>query len=76
MVLLRLAMLSLRRLLQRRQSKAFLNRSRRLQLNAQYGVSLEDVGTGLAALAQLGIKAQQPVLRRNMYADLSGVLKR
>jgi len=42
-------------------------------VNAQYGVSLEDVGTGLAALAQLGIKGTAAgTSLRNMYADLSG----
>lgn len=42
-------------------------------LNAQYGVTLTDVGVGLAALANLGIEASAAgTALRNMYADLSG----
>ncbi len=42
-------------------------------INAQYGVSLEDTATGLAALSQLGIQGTAAgTALRNMYADLSG----
>ena len=42
-------------------------------LNKQYGVSLEDVGVGLAALSQLGIQGSAGgTALRNMYVDLSG----
>ena len=42
-------------------------------LNKQYGVSLVDVGVGLAALANLGIQGSAAgTALRNMYVDLSG----
>lgn len=42
-------------------------------INKQYGVSLVDVGTGLAALSNLGIQGTAAgVALRNMYVDLSG----
>lgn len=42
-------------------------------INAQYGVSLEDTATGIAALSQLGIQGTSAgTALRNMYADLSG----
>lgn len=42
-------------------------------INSQYGASLEDVGTGLAALSNLGITGSAAgTALRNMYADLSG----
>jgi len=42
-------------------------------INAQYGVSLEDTATGIAALANLGIQASAAgTSLRNAYADLSG----
>ena len=42
-------------------------------INKQYGVSLEDTATGIAALSQLGIEgAAAGTALRNMYADLSG----
>lgn len=42
-------------------------------LGKQYGVSLEDVGVGLAALANLGIQGSAAgTALRNMYVDLSG----
>lgn len=42
-------------------------------ISAQYGVSLEDTATGIAALANLGIQATAAgTALRNMYADLSG----
>ena len=42
-------------------------------INAQYGVSLEDTATGIAALSQLGIEGTSAgTALRNMYADLSG----
>ena len=56
----------------------FWNRSRRLPVvNAQYGVSLEDVGTGFTALAQLGIKGTAAVLRFAIcMRTCQGVLKK
>lgn len=45
-------------------------------LHKQYGVSLTDVGVGLAALANLGIKGSAAgTALRNMYVDLSGRTK-
>lgn len=42
-------------------------------VNKQFGVSLEDVGVGLAALSNLGINGTAAgVALRNMYVDLSG----
>ena len=42
-------------------------------LNKQYGASLTDVGVGLAALANLGIRGTAAgTALRNMYVDLSG----
>ena len=42
-------------------------------INKQYGVSLEDVGVGLAALSNLGIQGSAAgTALRNMYVDLSG----
>ena len=42
-------------------------------INKQYGVSLEDTATGLAALSQIGIEGTAAgTALRNMYADLSG----
>ena len=42
-------------------------------INAQYGVSLKDTATGIAALSQLGIQGTAAgTAMRNMYADLSG----
>lgn len=42
-------------------------------INKQYGVSLEDTATGIAALSNLGIKGSAAgTALRNMYADLSG----
>jgi TP901 family phage tail tape measure protein len=42
-------------------------------INAQYGVSLEDTATALAAMSQLGIEGTSAgTALRNMYADLSG----
>ena len=42
-------------------------------LGKQYGVTLEDVGVGLAALSNLGIQGSAAgTALRNMYADLSG----
>lgn len=41
-------------------------------INKQYGISLEDVGVGLAALSNLGIQGSAAgTALRNMYADLS-----
>jgi TP901 family phage tail tape measure protein len=45
-------------------------------LNKQYGVSLEDVGVGLAALSNLGIQGTAAgTALRNMYVELSGRTK-
>lgn len=42
-------------------------------IHKQYGVSLEDTATGIAALSQLGIEGTAAgTALRNMYADLSG----
>lgn len=42
-------------------------------INAQYGVSLEDTGTAIAAMSKLGIQGTAAgTALRNMYADLSG----
>ena len=42
-------------------------------INKQYGVSLEDTATGIAALSQLGIEGSAAgTALRNAYADLSG----
>jgi TP901 family phage tail tape measure protein len=42
-------------------------------INAQYGVSLEDTATAIAAMSQLGIQGTSAgTALRNMYADLSG----
>jgi len=42
-------------------------------LHKQYGISLEDVGVGLAALSNLGIQGTAAgTALRNMYVDLSG----
>lgn len=42
-------------------------------INKQYGVSLQDVGVGLAALSNLGIQGTAAgTALRNMYVDLSG----
>ncbi len=45
-------------------------------INAQYGVSLEDTATAIAAMSQLGIEGSAAgTALRNAYADLSGRTK-